>query len=230
SGRDLTEEVLAETEPEVRLVVATQAYDPQIGTPKVQVPAFALVLRMEHPDKFMPIAEEGWQKALGLVNFTRGQQGLAGMIIDRPEHAGVKFSVAGFSAADVKDRTSLETRFNFRPALARVNDYLVISSTEILTKDLIDVLKQEASGPIKPAAGINSLVEVDTATISSILHANRDNLVRNNMVEKGKTQEEAESEIDGLTAILQRVGQARLKIGIEEGFTRAALDLKPNLP
>jgi hypothetical protein len=230
SGRDLTEEVLAQTQPEIRVVVATQAYDPALGTPKVQVPAFAVVFRMGNPDKFMPIAEEGWQKALGLVNFTRGQQGLPGMIIDRPEHAGTKFSVAYFSTADVKEKTDLDTRFNFRPALARVGEYLVLSSTEGLTKDLIDALKKETSDSAGPIAGTHSLVTVDATAIASILNANRDSLVRNNMVEKGKTKEEAEAEMGALIAILERVGQAKLQIGTKESLTRATLDLNPNLP
>lgn len=230
SGRDLTEEVLAQAKPEVRLVVAEQAYDPAVGTPKVKVPAFAAVFRMKDPDKFMPIAEEGWQKALGLVNFTRGQQGLPGLIIDRPEHAGVKFSVAGFSTADIKDKNDLETRFNFRPALARVGQYLVLSSTEGITKDLIDALKKEAAGALKPLAGVDSLVEVDASAIASILQVNREPLVRNNMVEKGKTQEEAEAEMGVLIEILKRLGQAKLEIGSKQGLTQAELELKPNLP
>ncbi len=45
TGRDLTSEVLAETEPEVRIVVAEQQYDPAVGTPEVKIPAFAAVLR-----------------------------------------------------------------------------------------------------------------------------------------------------------------------------------------
>ena len=34
TGRDLTDEVLAETRPEIRIVVAAQKYDPAIGTPQ----------------------------------------------------------------------------------------------------------------------------------------------------------------------------------------------------
>ncbi len=230
SGRDLTDEVLAQAKPVVRIVVAEQAYDPAIGTPRVKIPAFAAVFQMKDPDKFMPVAEEGWQKALGLVNFTRGQQGLAGLIMDRPEHAGVKYSMAGFSTVDIEDKTALETRFNFRPALARVGDYLVISSTEGLTEDLIDALQKESAESPKPLPGVDSLVEVDAAAIASILETNREQFVRNSMVEKGKTQEEAEGEVGVLIEILRRLGQARLEIGSRQGLTQAELELKPNLP
>ncbi|MHC4170839.1 MAG: hypothetical protein ACYSWQ_28210, partial [Planctomycetota bacterium] len=61
SGRDLTNEVLAETEPEVRFVVAEQEFDPAIGTPLVKLPAFAMVLRLRDEEQFDEVAEEAWQ-------------------------------------------------------------------------------------------------------------------------------------------------------------------------
>ncbi|MEJ2705847.1 MAG: DUF3352 domain-containing protein, partial [Sedimentisphaerales bacterium] len=41
SGRDLTNEVLAETQPWLRFVVAEQEFDPAIGSPQIKMPAFA---------------------------------------------------------------------------------------------------------------------------------------------------------------------------------------------
>jgi hypothetical protein len=66
SGRDLTEEVLAETKPGIRFVVAEQEYDPAIGTPQIKLPAFAAILRLRHPEQFNKVAEEAWQKAVGV--------------------------------------------------------------------------------------------------------------------------------------------------------------------
>ncbi len=74
SGRDLTQEILGETLPETRIVVAAQQYDPKIGTPQYQVPAFAMVFHLRHPEEFQAVAEEAWQKAIGLTAFTRGQR------------------------------------------------------------------------------------------------------------------------------------------------------------
>ncbi len=87
TGRDLTDEVLAETTPHVRFVAAEQQYDAKVGTPQVQLPGFAAVFRMKNPEKFSLVAEEAFQKALGLVNFTRGQKAEPGLIIDRPVYA-----------------------------------------------------------------------------------------------------------------------------------------------
>ena len=230
SGRDFTEEVLAELKPQVRLVVAEQVYDPAVGTPRVQVPAFALVFGMHRPESFMPVAEGAVQTALGLVNFTRGQQGLAGLIIDRLEHGDTRFTVAYFSTVDAKDPDDLDTQFNFRPALARVGEFLVLSSTEGLARDLIDVLTAEAAEGAEPLPGVHSLVEADARALASIARANFDQLVLNNMVEQGTSREESEAGITGLITILEHLGRARLEMGSQDGQTRLMLDIEPNLP
>ena len=129
SGRDLTEEVFAETCPEVRLVVAAQAYDKAMGTPRVQIPAFALVVRTRHPEEFARVAEEAWQKAVGLTTVTRGQQAEPGLIIDRETYQGIRFSVATNAAGKNDDKAHLPSRFNYSPSLARVGDCFVLAST-----------------------------------------------------------------------------------------------------
>jgi len=230
SGRNLTEEVLAEAEPDIRFVVAEQQYDPAVGTPGVQLPAFAAIFHLRHPQQFAEVAEEAWQKALGLINFTRGQQALPGLIIDRPMQGDTKFTVAYFSAAGEKDRTNLDSRFNFRPALAMPGEYLVLSSTEGLARDLIDALKKEAAGPIKALAETHSLVEINGSQLASVLGANRESLVRNNMVKEGNTQEQAETEIDILLAMVKHLRKLTLDFGSHESRPRASLELKLNLP
>jgi len=229
SGRDLTNEVLIETRPEIRLVVAEQEYDPAIGTPQVKFPAFALIFRLRNPEQFNEVAEEAWQKAVGLINFTRGQQAMPGLIIDRPFQGKTKFTVAYFSTSGIEDKTNLEPRFNVRPALAMPGEYLVLSSTDGLARDLIDALHQETEQTLKPLAGTHSLVELEGGQLASILEANRKTLIRQNMVNKGSTQEQAEAGIDMLISLIKLLNSAKLSIGVQEGLTRAQLEMKLNL-
>ena len=177
TGRDLTDEVLAETTPEVRFVVAEQQYDPKVGTPQVQLPGFAVVFRMKNPDKFAPIAEEAFQKALGLVNFTRGQAAQPGLIIDRPMYGDVKYTVAAFAPPSKPSESPVGMHVNFQPVLAMPKGYLIISSAEGLARDLIDALKEEAAGNVQPLAGMHSLLTVDGSRVASLLNANRENLI-----------------------------------------------------
>ncbi len=221
SGRDLTDEVLAETGPEIRLLVAQQKYDEKIGTPKTQIPAFAAILRMKDPEKFSIVMEEAWQKAVGLVNFTRGQNAEPGLIIDRPKHGDTPFTVARFAPPKVEERSDADVRFNFNPALAMPDGYLILSSTEGLARDLIDALKNETSETLAGMQQVHSLAEVDGTNLATILQVNRDALVRNNMMEEGNSRDQAETAIDTLLAVVSHLGQTKFEIRNQSGATQA---------
>jgi len=238
TGRDLTSEVLAETEPEVRIVVAEQQCDPSAGAPAVKIPAFAVVLRLRHPEQFDEVVEEAWQKAVGLINFTRGQKAQPGLIIDRPTYKDTKYTVAYFSTADVNgpsrasgssDRTKLDARFNVRPALAMPGPYVILSSTDGLARDLIDALRHEAEQTIGPAAQTHSVLEIDGNQVASALRANRQILVRGDMIKKGKSQQESEAGIDMLITAVKFVDQVKLSFGMDQGLTQAQLTMKLNV-
>ena len=223
TGRDLTEEVLAETEPDIRLVVAQQQYDPSVGTPQVQFPGFALVLQMRDREKFAPIVEEAWQKAIGLVNFTRGQQAQPGLIIDKPTHADVRYTTAAFSAASEEDRAAVDTRFNFQPTLAMPGDYLILSSCDGLTRDLIDAINRQPDAS-QPLAGVHSLAVVSGPQLKSILNSNFEAMVRQNMVEDGNTREQAEQQMRILMTVLQHIRGVTVSAAATGG--KAQLTLK----
>ena len=230
TGRDLTEEVLAETGPKVRMVVAEQKYDPAIGTPATQFPAFALVLPLKDPETFSVVVEEAWQKAVGLINFTRGQQAEPGLIIDRPVYRGTKYTVACFTPSRERDKKALDVRFNFRPALAMPGNHLILSSTDALAEDIMDALSKEGPSPVKPGPSPHSLIEIEGAQLASILAANRENLIRNNMVEEGNTREQAATEIDMLLAIVKHVSRVVLTVGADGGRSKASLEIRLSLP
>jgi len=227
SGRDLTSEVLAQTEPGIRLVVAEQEYDAEVGTPQVKLPGFAVVFKLREPEQFKMVVEEAWQKAVGLINFTRGQQAMPGLIIERPVQGNTTFTTAYFSSVDVEDKAKLDQRFNFRPSVAMPGEYLILSSTDGLARDIIDALESEKAS--EPIVGTNSAVEFDGVQIASILRENRGTLVLGDMVNKGKTREQSEAGIDLMITLVDLLKQLKLSIGTEEGLTRGLLELKLNL-
>ncbi len=230
TGRDLTEEVLAELEPQVRLVIAGQEYPAEIGTPELQLPGFALVFRMKRPDDFSLIAEEAWQKAFGLINFTRGQQAEPGLLLDKPTHAGVRYTMAAFLPPADREGGPADTRFNFQPAIAMLDGYLILSSTDALARDLIDAVQRESTAEVAPVAGSHSIVQLDGSGLASIVQANRENLIRQNMVEKGHSREEAEAEIGMLAAVVGSIGRVEITAGGEQAerlTVELELDLQP---
>ncbi len=226
TGRDLTDEVMAETKPQVRVVVAKQNYDPAVGTPKTQWPAFAAVFQLKNPQEFGEVAEEAWQKALGLINFIRGQQALSGMILDRPTHNGVQFTVARFAKPRGDDAAADETRKNFSPALAMVGEYVIFSSSQSLARDLIDACKQEMEGKVKPAPASHTLLDVDGKLLTEIIMANRENMITNNMLEKGNSRDQAAGEIDFLITLVNLMSGAKFTASSPGGRILASLELR----
>lgn len=229
SGRNLTEEVLAETKPEIRIVAAEQVYDPAIGTPRTRLPAFALILRLRDAQSFDEVMEEAWQKALGLINFTRGQKAQPGLIIDKPVQGATKFTMAYFSTVSAS-RAGSDDIFNFRPSLAMPADYVILSSTEALARDLIDALDREAKGSRDPVKDTDGLIEIDGAHLASILASNEEAMIRQNMVEKGNTRNDAELAIETLLAVARSVTGATLRTGTKDGSPRVRLEIGLNPP
>jgi len=230
SGIELTEGVLGQTQPDIRVVVAAQRYDTAIGTPADQVPAFAAVLRLRHPQAFGEIVEEAWQKAVGLANFTRGQQALPGLIIDRASHRGVKYTLSYYRPPSAKDKAAIDSRYNYRPSLARPGDYLIISSTDGLAEDLIDAVQKEAASPPKPSQAAHSSLEVDGAQLHALLVANREPMIRKNMVDKGNTRQQAETETGFFLTALGCVDRAVLTLARENAHPQATLELRLKAP
>jgi hypothetical protein len=228
SGRDLTDEVLAQFRPEIRFVVAEQKFDPEIGVPQIQLPAFALVLKVFRPKEAAELMEEAFQKAIGLVSFTSGQKGVPGYIVDRPTHADVRYTVAYVGKPRGTEKGPLAMRYNFRPSLVSLGDSVVISSAESLARDLIDALKKEMSALPKALHETDSLIEVNATQVASILSANRAALVRQNIMEKGSSQREAEANIDLLLGAVKLLGKTTISLGQQDDKVQARLTLKLN--
>jgi hypothetical protein len=121
-------------------------------------------------------------------------------------------------------------RFNFQPTLAMPGDYVILSSTDALARDLIDAVQEEARVGAKPVAGLHSAVQLDGTQLASILEANRDALVRQNMVEEGNTREQAETEIDLLLKIARSLQHVELRASSHGGQSQAILDVTVALP
>jgi len=227
TGRDLAEEVFARFDPAVRLVVASQEYDAAIGTPLEQYPAAALVFRVDRPDDFGEVFEEAWQKAIGIVNFTRGQQAQRGLIFDKSVHRGVPFTYCYFSARGEKARERLPARFNLRPALARFGPYLILSTTDALAKDVIDALNREEGRAPSAPAGAHTLLEItDGSGIAALLNANRNALVRQSVVGSGASPQQAEAQLGLNMVLLQHLDRVRLSLSATPDGHQAGAELQ----
>ena len=100
----------------------------------------------------------------------------------------------------------------------------------IFFENMMDALGKEVAGSVKPKAGTHSLVELDGAQLGSILSANRENMIRGNMVDKGNTREQAESEINSLLTVIKYIKRVGLALGVDKGRSKISLHVQLNLP
>ena len=230
SGMDLTEEVLAETLPDIRVVVAEQRFDEKTGTPAMKLPGFAVIVQLRDPAKFEVVMNEAWQKAIGLVNFTRGQKAQPGLIIKSATHNDTTYTTSFFSLAKEENKDAADMRFNFQPALAIEGDRLIMSSSDALVRDLIDALRQEREQGVAPISGQHSLAMVKSGPLASILESNREALVRQSMVDDGKTREEAEQGVAALFLVLKYVTDLQIEAGTQADRSNMTVKIKYDLP
>src|SRR5260370_26602403 len=120
-----------------RLVAVNQAVNPYKTTPKIQIPAFAVVSELRDPEPFA--------KNMGTVFRGLGLLASSQVKLDFDEEVYKDCSVIGWRfpedaefKADVSD-----IRFNFSPCFTRVGNQFVVCSTVELCRELIDVLQQE---------------------------------------------------------------------------------------
>ena len=222
SGRDFTDEILAELKPTFQMVAARQEYE--VKPPKIQLPGFALIFEMVTPDSFSSVMEEAWQKALGLLNFTRGQQAQPGLIIDRADYLGVKYSYAYFAEPAAEDSGS-DFRFNFRPALAMPGHYLILSSTDQLARDLIEAIIHPQSD-MASLEGVHTYITTDFTQLTQTLDLNRESLVQQNMLKEGNTREKAESDIAVFLLLLNQIAETNLKVGWDNNSPWSDLEIR----
>jgi hypothetical protein len=231
SGRDLTDDVFAELEPEVRLVVAKQSYEGIVGRPSNEFPGFALIFRLKDPDNFSIVMEEAWQKAIGLVNFTSGQDAQPGLIIDRPVQGETTFTVARYAPVyGAEPSEELHVRHNFSPVIAMPGDYVILASCEEIARKLIDAAESEIANGTTAYPDYHTLLQVDGALLADAFEANREGMIDKNMIEKGMDREEAEKEFEGLMFVARLIGDVQIGASESDETLRLKLTVEPSIP
>ena len=109
-------------------------------------------------------------------------------------------------------------------------EYLILSSTDGLARDLIDALSSETENAVKPLAQQHSLVEIGGEQLASVLEANRENMIQGDMVKKGNTREQAAAGIDMLISVVKFVDRVKLGIGMQDALSKVELKVRLNMP
>jgi hypothetical protein len=109
-------------------------------------------------------------------------------------------------------------------------EHIILSSTDGLARDLIDALRKESARPVQSIKGVHSAVQLDGGQLASVLAANRENLVLQNMVNQGNSRQEAEAAIDALLKIIGHVDSAAIRVGEKDNQLQATLRVRLRFP
>ncbi|GEM_PF-625899 len=225
SGLDFGEEVLGATEPGVQIVVRNQDYS-QIATPQpdIKLPEFALVFRLKDSRTIQRRFKVAYQSLIGFLNIQLAMEGNPQLEMESELIEGGKVISATylvFEDSEFADDSEIKgdagTRkygegiinYNFSPSIAFSDQWFFVSSTRQLADDLVRSAK---SGLASVSPDSNTSIVVQGPQLKTILNANKEQLVANNMLEEGNDRETAASQIGLLINLIDFVKQLKLEL------------------
>ncbi|MCE3015732.1 MAG: hypothetical protein LW870_07655 [Pirellula sp.] len=218
SGRDFGTDILGALEPQLQIVSASQFF-PNALKPSIRLPSFALVGKLKEPDSMQRDLKRIFQSFVGFLNVAGAMEGQPQLDLESEIVEDAKIYWAEYVVEkDRKYENGLPVQFNFSPSVAFRGDRVVVSSTLALARQLIS----EIANPIAnhdsslTSPMLNTSVELDLAMIRDALLDNRDQLITQNMLEKGHSKKEAQGEVDVLLGLMQLLGSASGQLSFDE--------------
>lgn len=216
SGKDFGEEILGALSPQTQIVVARQDFTGLAVKPEVKLPAFAGVFTLKAPEEMSDELRRIFQSLVGFLNVAGAQNGQPQLDINSERTEATQIVAASYvPSPDEKKSGKGRIQFNFSPTAVFVGDKFILSSTEPLARELAQRLSAPTPEPgaeNTPSPAANTLAIADAQILADVLRDNRSQLVAQNMLEEGRTQEEAEQAIDGLLTLVGAAKSARLSL------------------
>ena len=241
-GKSFGTDVLGSFAPQFQFVVAAQDYRAAgVPTPAIKLPAGAMVFRLrDKPVTGIDVRKHfrvAFQSIVALGNLDGASKGrpLLEMKTERRGNAEILYATyeapteadnAAEAAPDAKPEpgdakpeagdakpqaakaAERDIYYNFSPALVLSKDHLMLCSTKQLAEELADLAAKPASGK----AAENTLLEFSAQPIADLLRDNREQLIAQNMLEKGHSREQAEKEVDVFVALVNAVSRAKVSL------------------
>jgi hypothetical protein len=221
-NRDFDDEILANLEPGMQIVVTRQHFADGSPVPAVKLPAGAIVVKMKNPAETSRMFKITFQSLVGFLNITGATNGLSALEQNTEKiDSGTVYS-AEYLPAKEGAKNEAAIHFNASPTVAIVGDKFIMSSSKTLAFELADLVQKE-SAPLKD---VNTTLKVDGQVVRQILVDNRGSLVAQNMLQKGHGQGAAEKEIDALLKAMLGLESSSLQLLSKDKTLQVTLELK----
>lgn len=218
SGRDFGTDILGALEPQLQIVSASQSFRDPLK-PSIRLPSFALVGKLKEPDSMQRDLKRIFQSFVGFLNVAGAMEGQPQLDLESEIVGDAKIYWAEYVVEkDRKYENGLPVQFNFSPSVAFLGDRVVVSSTSALARQLISEIANPIANHDSSLATplLNTSLELDLAMIRDALLDNRDQLITQNMLEKGHSKKEAQGEVEVLLGLMQLLGSASGQLSFDE--------------
>lgn len=231
SGKDFGTDILGAIEPQIQLLVREQSFANKLQ-PSIRLPSFAFVGTLKHPEGMQRELKRIFQSFVGFLNIVGAMEGRAQLDLDSALTESSKIYWAEYIVdADKKYANGLPIEFNFSPALAFYDDKIVLASSIHLAKELVTEASRLSPMNVKPTD--HTVMTIDTVQVKRLLNDNRDQLIAQNMLEKGNSKKSASREVETLLSLLSLIEQIdarlvfdpRADIEIEMRFQAGSSDI-----
>jgi hypothetical protein len=191
SGKDFGEDVLGAFGPALRVVVTRQNFEEGQPAPAIKLPAFALISELDDPAATWPELRRTFQNLIGFFNVVGAMNGQPQLELSMEKVDGVELvSATHLPDPDAADPTQLRINYNFTPSVAFAGDRFIVATTKELA------LATATAAPAESATNdasriVNSDLVLRPAELRDILADNQEQLIAQNMLEKGHSRDEA---------------------------------------
>lgn len=210
SGRSFPDDILANLEPGMQLVVARQTFAKDDITPAIPLPATAVVFTMKKPEETARQFKITYQSLIGFLNVAGGMNNLEALEQDTEKLGKITLVSAKYLPPQKpEERASAGIHHNASPTVAFVGEKFILSSTRSLA---LEIAEQFAKASPPASAGVNTQLKLHGAALVASLADNRAQLVAQNQQDKGHSAAEAEKEIDLLMQLLAGLGEMSLSL------------------
>jgi hypothetical protein len=196
--------LLTQTGPYYRFVAAHQSKSSYKTSPKISIPAFALVWELCEPERFIKSLEPILRGAAFLGGFQVNLK-----LVDEQYNGckivGYRFPEDKPLKGDIND-----LRFNFTPCFTRVGDQLVISSTMDLCRELVDLIQKEDTSPARGNPS-TARIRLYGSGVATYLQTIEDLLITQTTLDQAVTPQEARQQVKAFLDIIRGLGMLTLE-------------------
>lgn len=224
SGKSFSDDILAKLEPGVQIVVTRQDFAKNEVVPQIKLPAIAGVFRLKEPADTARQFKITYQSLVGFLNIAGGQAKLEALEQTTEKIGGITLNSAVYLPPEqAEKRKDAAVHFNASPTIAFVGDRFVIASTRALALELAQQIEKQSP---KDAEGVNTQMRLDGQMLRATLTDNRQQLVAQNMAEKGHDEAAAQNEIDLLLRLLHTFQEMSLSLTTNDQLLRFNWEMK----